>query len=317
MPSSVAVPPAAPARPRADDRPAAAGGGRGPRRLGPLLLTAPATLGLLLFFAAPFLTFVVYSVLTGAVYSFTVGAPLTFDNYADAVGTARNWPLIRNAGIIGLATGIVTIAVAVPVAYWLRYSAGAWQLPVLFAIVGTIFASYLVRIYAWRTMLGERGIVNQALMGVGLIDEPLGVLLYSRVAVVIALVHILLPFAVLMMYSAFRPLEPRYLECAADLGASTVTRWRRVVLPAIAAPVVSAFMLCFILAGADYVTPQFLGGARGSLIGVQIQTSFKALGDYAHGAALSIVLLVAVLVLYGLMRLALRLMGVGTLRWAA
>jgi spermidine/putrescine transport system permease protein len=317
MPSPVAAPPTAPARPGADGRAGAVGGGREPRRLGPLVLTAPATLGLLLFFAAPFLTFVVYSVMTGAVYSFKVGAPLTLENYTDAVGTATNWPLIRNAAIVGLATGLVTIAVSVPVAYWLRYSAGAWQLPVLFAIIGTIFASYLVRIYAWRTMLGERGIVNQALMGIGIIDQPLGVLLYSRVAVVIALVHILLPFAVLMMYSAFRPLEPRYLECAADLGASTFTRWRRVVLPAIAAPAVSAFMLSFILSAADYVTPQFLGGARGSLIGVQIQTSFKALGDYAHGAALSIVLLLAVLLLYGILKLALRLMGLGTMRWAA
>ena len=317
MASPVAAPPAAPAPPRADERPAAPGAGRAPRRLGPLLLTAPATLGLLLFLAAPFLTFLVYSVMTGAVYSFTVGAPLTFENYTDAVGTATNWPLVRNAAIVGLATGLVTIVVAVPVAYWLRYSAGAWQLPVLFAIIGTIFASYLVRIYAWRTMLGERGIVNETLMRIGVIDQPLGVLLYSRVAVVIALVHILLPFAVLMMYSAFRPLEPRYLECAADLGAPTITRWRRVVLPSIAAPAVSAFMLCFVLAGADYVTPQFLGGARGSLIGVQIQSSFKALGDYAHGAALSIVLLLAVVLLYGLLRLALRLMGVGTVRWAA
>ncbi|MDX6723468.1 MAG: spermidine/putrescine transport system permease protein [Solirubrobacteraceae bacterium] len=199
MASPVAAPPAAPAPPRADERPAAPGGGRAPRRLGPLLLTAPATLGLLLFLAAPFLTFLVYSVMTGAVYSFTVGAPLTFENYTDAVGTATNWPLVRNAAIVGLATGLVTIVVAVPVAYWLRYSAGAWQLPVLFAIVGTIFASYLVRIYAWRTMLGEHGIVNETLMRIGVIHEPLGVLLYSRVAVVIELVHILLPFAVLMM----------------------------------------------------------------------------------------------------------------------
>jgi spermidine/putrescine transport system permease protein len=290
---------------------------RRPRRLGPLAMSAPATAGLLLLFAAPFVTFVVYSVLTGAIYSFKVGAPLTLENYRDALTASANWPLMRNALIVGFATGLVTVGLAIPVGYWLRYSAGAWQLPVLFAITGTIFASYLVRIYAWRTMLGEHGIVNEALIRVGLVDEPLSFLLYSRVAVVVALVHILLPFAVLMTYTAFRPLEPRFLECAADLGASTLTRWRRVILPAIAAPAMSAFMLSYILAASDYVTPQFLGGSRGSLIGVQIQTSFKALGDYAQGAALSVLLLVSFLLLYGSLKLALRLLGVNQVRWAS
>jgi spermidine/putrescine transport system permease protein len=286
------------------------------RRLGPVALTAPATLGLLLFFAAPFVTFAVYSVLTGTVYSFRVGGPVTAENYVDVFTTAANWPLFRNALVIGAATGTVTLAVAIPVAYWMRYCAGAWQLPVLFAVTGTIFASYLVRIYAWRTMLGENGIVNQALTRLGLIDAPIGFLLYSRVAVVIALVHILLPFAVLMLFAAFRPLEPRFLEAAEDLGASRLERWRRVVLPCIAAPALTAFMLSFVLAASDYVTPQFLGGARGSLIGVQIQSSFKALGDYAQGAALSMVVLLSFVLLYALLRLALRLLRVDAIRWS-
>jgi spermidine/putrescine transport system permease protein len=186
---------------------------------------------------------------------------------------------------------------------------------VLFLITASMFASYLVRIYAWRTILGENGMLNTGLEGIGLIDEPIGFILFSRFAVTVALVHIFLPYVVLVLYAAFRPLEPRYLESAQDLGAGIVQRWRRVVLPLIAAPAVTSFLFVFILASADYVTPQFLGGTSGSMLGVQIQTSFKALGNWPLGAALSFLMLAAFLLCYGLSMLGLRIAKLDRIRW--
>ena len=107
---------------------------------------------------------------------------------------------------------------------------------VLFLITATLFASYLVRIYAWRTILGENGLLNSGLERLGLIDEPLGFLLYSRFAVTVALVHIFLPYVVLVLFAGFRPIAPGLLEAAQDLGANALTRWRKVILPLIAAP---------------------------------------------------------------------------------
>ena len=122
-----------------------------------------------------------------------------------------------------------------------------------------------------------------------------------------ALVHIFLPYVVLVLFAGFGPLSSGLLEAAQDLGAGPVTRWRRVILPLIAAPAATAFVFVFILSAADYVTPQFLGGTSGGLLGVQIQAQIKAIGDWPLGAALSMLMLAAFLVCYVLMALGLRL----------
>jgi spermidine/putrescine transport system permease protein len=285
------------------------------RGLGPLALTAPAAAGMLLFAAAPIVTFVIYSVISGALYTFAASTPFTLENYTDVLSSSANRSLAANSAIVGGLAGGICVTLGIPVAYWLRYQAGRWELPVLFLVVTAMFASYLVRIFAWRTMLGDNGIVNRALLDIGVIGEPLSFLLYSRFALVVAIVHIMLPWVILIMYAGFRPLEPRYLEAARDLGAGAITRWRRVILPLIAAPAVAAFMLCFMLGSADYVTPQFLAGPQDSMIGVAVQNAFKALGDYPLGAAMGVVVLISYAVLYALLSLALRLMRLNRVEW--
>jgi spermidine/putrescine transport system permease protein len=295
------VPPAAPA----------------PRRLraGPIALTAPAALGLLIFFAAPVTVFLVYSFLTGAAFSFGADTPFTIDNYVDVFQAPSTGALLRNSAIVGLLVAAACLLIGIPFAYWVRYHAGRLQNLVLLLVIAALFASYLVRIYAWRSMLGTDGVINSGLESLGVIDEPLGFLVFSRFAIVVAIVHILLPFVILILYAGFRPLDPRYLEASEDLGAGLVQRWRRVVLPLIAVPAMSAFMLCFVLASADYVTPQFLGGPQSSMVGVQIQNYFKAQGDYPLGAALAITVLLGYLIIQGLLLLGLRLMGVRRVNW--
>jgi spermidine/putrescine transport system permease protein len=196
-----------------------------------------------------------------------------------------------------------------------RYHAGRWQQLVLLLVVAAMFASYLVRIYAWRTMLGTDGVINATLEQIGIIDEPLGFLVFSRFAVVVAITHIMLPFVILVLYAGFRPLEPRIIEAAEDLGAGTAHRLRTVVLPLIAVPAATAFMLCFVIGSADYVTPQFLGGPRGSLVGVQVSNYFQAQGDYPLGAALGITVLAGYLIVQGLLLLALRIAGIRRVEW--
>jgi spermidine/putrescine transport system permease protein len=295
--------------------PAAAARRRRGLHVGPIALTAPAALGLLIFFAAPVSVFLVYSLLTGAAFSFSADTPFTIQNFIDVFEAPSTGDLMVNSLIVGLLVGAVCLLIGIPFAYWVRYHAGRLQQLVLLLVVAALFASYLVRIYAWRTMLGTDGVINSTLESLGAIDEPLGFLVFSRFAVVVAIVHILLPFVILILYAAFRPLEPRYFEASEDLGAGTVQRWRRIVLPLIAVPAMSAFMLCFVLASADYVTPQFLGGPESSMVGVQIQNYFKAQGDYALGAALAVTVLVGYLIVQGLLLLSMRLMGIRRVRW--
>ncbi len=282
-------------------------------RLGPLVLTAPVVVGLLFFFVAPLAAFFVYSFLTAGL--FEVGGPITLDAYRDAVTTGVNGTLAVNSFVVGICTAVVTLLLALPVAYWLRYAAGRWQMVVLLLIVVSMFASYLVRIYAWRSILGDNGLLNTGLRDIGLIDESLDFLLFNRFSVTVALVHIFLPYVVLVLYAGFRPIAPALLEGAQDLGGGSFAQWRRVVLPLIAAPAATSFLFVFVLSAADYVTPQFLGGTSGAMLGVRIQTALTGVGDWPLGAALAFLMLAAFLVCYLITMVGLRILNLDRIRF--
>ena len=204
-------------------------------------------------------------------------------------------------------TATVCVATGIPVAYWIRYYAQKWGNVVLLLVVVSMFASYLVRIYAWRSILGERGLLNSGLEAIGVIDAPLTFLLYNKLAVVLALVHIFLPYVVLVLFAGLRPIRADYFEAAQDLGASAVKRWTRVVIPLLAPQLATSWIFVFILSAGDYVTPQFLGGINGSMIGVLIQQNFSVTGTWAGGAAVSLLLLLvfagAYLLVMGILRI--------------
>ena len=285
--------------------------------LGPLALALPAIIGIALLFVAPFVTFVVYSVLTAGVLPFQADAPITLDAYGHFLNSGVNHNLARNSAWTGLFAAVTTVAISLPVAFWLRYAAGSHRNLVLLLITATIFASYLVRIYAWRSMLGQNGFLNSALISVGVIDAPLQFILFNRFAVTVALIHIFLPYVVLLLYAALGPVSINLLEAAQDLGAGVTRRWTHVLLPLVAAPAATAFIFVFILSASDYVTPQFLGGTKGIMLGVRIQESFLKTGDWPAGAAGALTMLVAFLLLYLIVSFALRLLGLRSLRFVS
>jgi spermidine/putrescine transport system permease protein len=284
-------------------------------RPGPGFLVVPAALGLLLLFAAPLGVFFLYSFLTNSLYE--VSGPFTLDAYRDALTTDVNRTLAVNSFVVGFTSATATIVVGLPIAYWLRFAAGRLQLFVLFLITATLFASYLVRIFAWQSILGGNGLLNSGLRRLGIIDEPLGFLLYNRFAVTVALVHIFLPYVILVLYAGFRPVSPALVEAAQDLGANAVTRWRRVILPLMAAPASAAFLLVFVLSASDYVTPQFVGGTDGALLGVRIQAALTGVGNWPLGAALSFLMLGAFLLCYLLSAIALRIVRLDRIRFVS
>jgi spermidine/putrescine transport system permease protein len=293
--------------------PAEARSARGPKNRRALTLAAPAAGYLILFLVVPVITLLAYSVLTAGFFS--ASTPFTLDNYKQALESDLTWQLGRNSLIVGALTAGISVLIAVPVAYWLRYHAGRWQLPVMFLIALSMFASYLVRIYAWRTILGTNGVLNTALIDLGLIDHPSSLFIFNQAAIVIALVHISVPYVVLVMFAAFRPIEPRYLEAARDLGGGAAQRWRRVILPLIAGPAISAFIFIFVLASADFVTPQFLGGPGDAMLGISIAQQFTASGNWALAAALSGLMLIAYAICFAIAALGLRLAGLSRIRW--
>ncbi|SCL34320.1 spermidine/putrescine transport system permease protein [Micromonospora rhizosphaerae] len=295
--------------PQADVADVAAAPPPAPARRRGWLLTLPAVVVLGFLLVAPFLVFTVYAFLQGGFYEVT--GTFTLSNFTSAVGSDLTRRLTLNALGIGFVTAVLSLALGVPLAYAMRYRAGRLEYPLLALVVFSMFTSYLVRIYAWRVILGNDGLLTQLLGPVGLAPRD-GSLLFSKPAVVAALVHIFVPYVALVAYAAFRNIPGDFLDLAADLGAGRVQRWRRVVLPLVAPAAASGFLYTFVLAASDYVTPQFLGGTDGNMVGLQISQQFTQFGNYPLGAATSIIVLLLFMLAYAVVTGFLRVLGLNS-----
>lgn len=186
---------------------------------------------------------------------------------------------------LGIAT--VTTAIAFAVAYLIRFKAGRFGLVLLLVTLITMFGGYLVKIYAWKTILGRHGILNEFLRGIGVIDEPISWILYNPTAVVLTLAHFLLPFAVLPIYGSLRGIGEAPLQAARDLGASPRRVLIDIILPQCQPGMFAAFALAFLLSAGDYVTPRLVGGPQSIMVGNFIESQFVNRLNAPIGSALS------------------------------
>ena len=243
---------------------------------------------------------------------FTVERTLTWDNYARVFEDSGYWRLILKSLLVGFVASLV----AVPLAYVVAYAAifrfkRAGNL-LLALVMLSMLASYIVRIYAWKSILGPEGLVNNLLQSIHLVDRPLEFLLYGNFALVLTLVNILVPFAVLPIYSALQNVDRDTIAASRDLGSSGARTFRLVTLPLSMPGVSAALLFCFILASADYVTPQLVGGTNGLLVGRVISDQFGPAGNLPFGAALAVAMLVSLAVailMLGVLGRALDLVG--------
>ncbi|GAA0762654.1 ABC transporter permease [Ideonella azotifigens] len=188
-----------------------------------------------------------------------------------------------------------------PLAYWLS-TLNARQANVLMILVLVPFwTSILVRVAAWIVLLQREGLVNSALMGVGVIQEPLA-LLFNRTGVIISMTHILLPFMILPLYSVMKSVSPTYLRAAVSLGSPPLAAFFRVYVPQTLPGVGAGGLLVFILAIGYYVTPALLGGADDQMLSYYIAQYTNVDINWGMACALGAILLTATLVLYALYR---------------
>ncbi|MEM6679117.1 MAG: ABC transporter permease, partial [Pseudomonadota bacterium] len=160
------------------------------------------------------------------------------------------------------------------------------------------WTSYLLRVFAWKIVLGFNGMINASLTGIGIIDQPLEFLLYSPTAVVITLTHAWAAFAILPIYVSLEKIDRSLLEAATDLGDGPWTRFFRITLPLSMPGVIAAMLLIFIPTVGDYVTPALLGGPDGMMIGNLIQLQFGAANNWPMGSALAIVMMATVAAIF-------------------
>ncbi|MGH7566020.1 MAG: ABC transporter permease [Gemmatimonadota bacterium] len=254
-------------------------------------LLAPGTLWLVAFFVVPILIMAGYSVMERGTYG-GVEPGFTLEPYARFFDPLYLRILVRTFGLAALTTAICLL-VGYPLAYAIA-GARRWKYALLFLVVLPFWTSFLVRTYAVMFLLRDTGLVNSALMAVGVIEAPI-TLLYTPGAVLAGLVYGYLPFMVLPVYASLEKLDPAFLEAAESLGARPAARFLRVTLPLSLPGVVAGCLLVFIPSLGAFLTPDLLGGAKQVMIGNLVQQQFGAARDWPFGAAASFVLMALVL----------------------
>ncbi|MBS0563263.1 MAG: ABC transporter permease [Proteobacteria bacterium] len=251
-----------------------------------LMGPAAAVLGFL--FLLPLVWFLVVSFYRVQLFQMIPDASLA--NYTKVLADYAG-PIAFTAAIAAAIAAITTV-LAFVVAHMIWARGGAFGAFLLGATLLTLFGGYLVKIYAWRTILGREGVINSTLVGLGLVKQPIDALLYSPTAVVLVLVSYLLPFAILPLYGALRAVDPVSIEAARDLGATPAGVLRDAVLPLCVPALATSFALCFLLTAGDFVTPRLVGGTQTFMMGNFIESQFGLRMNVPLGAAMTFTTLV-------------------------
>lgn len=259
-----------------------------------------------LFFLFPLALIVGYSFWT--VVDYEVVRDWSLDNFHYLLSvSAYSRTFLSTLWMSGAVT-ILDLVVAFPVAYWLaRYVPERWQRPLLALLIVPFLASYLLRVYAWVTILDSNGLVNTVLQDVGIFSEP-HALLYNRSAVIVVLVYLYFPFAALTLYAALKSFDMDQLTAAMDLGASRVKAIRTIMLPQIRPGITTAAIFVFVPVMGEYLVPQIIGGTDGIMYGNLIATFFQG-GQYTRGAAAAVLVTAVIVLLLVTFRRSLELRG--------
>jgi spermidine/putrescine transport system permease protein len=259
------------------------------------LLLSPAMAVLLFALAAPIALLVLYSFWTQN--GLVLDTNPTFAQYA-AIASREGYRtlFLRSIAISSLVT-LITVALAYPMAYFVAFRVTNAKFIWLLLLTIPFWTSYLLRVFAWKVILGFDGVINSALISLGLISKPLEFLLYNPTAVVVTLAHAYAAFAILPIYVSLEKIDRSLLEAAADLGDGPLRRFLRVTLPLSLSGVLGAAVLIFVPTTGDYVTPTLVGGSDGVMIANIIQVQFGRVNNWPLGAALAIGSMAAVAVI--------------------
>ncbi len=258
-------------------------------RLGRLAPALPGAVALLVLFIAPMAFMLVFSFWRTDV-DFNLVPDWNLGNYLKFFTVPTYLRTFLKTMVMAAAVTAAGLAAALPFTYFLvRYVSRRWQRLILLAVIVPFWTSYLLRVYAWQAILGERGALNQALMALGILEEPSRLFVYNDVAVFIVLVYVYFPFAALALYAAIEKFDFSQLHAAQDLGARPDRAFRHILLPQIRSGIITACIFMFIPILGEFLTPTLVGGVQGSLIANLVVNFFRG-AQIAQGAAFAIVI---------------------------
>lgn len=266
----------------------------GQRNALPYWLTAPGVLMTLAFVALPLVI-----TLSLSLYPFlpdgAIGDQITWANYAGVASDGYFHVIFaRTFGMAALVT-LICIAIGVPEAYVLSRLSQRWRTVSIVIVVGPMLISVVVRTLGWAVLLGNEGVINKVLLAIGLVDAPVK-MMFTFTGVVVALVHVLVPFMVLAVWASLQKLDVTTEHAAQSLGAGLMTVMRRIVFPQVIPGVLSGGLIVFSLAASAFATPAIIGGRRLKVVPTTIYDEFLGNLNWPLGATLAVVLVVIVLV---------------------
>jgi spermidine/putrescine transport system permease protein len=255
-------------------------------------LLSPTLLVMICALALPIFTLVVYSFWTQDYVQFD--KTVTLKNYETFFDRSMYGGLLLRSIRMSATVTVITILLAYPVAYFLAFKVRKNIMTWLILINLPFWTSYLLRVLAWKIMLGNNGVINSTLLELDVIQGPLEFLLYSRFAVILTLVHAWAAFAILPIYLSLSKIDRSLLEAAADLGESPVRTFLRVTLPLSMPGVIAAAVIEFIPTVGDFITPVMVGGPKGMMFGQIIAAQFGEANNWPLGAALTIIMMMTI-----------------------
>jgi len=257
-----------------------------------LALISPTFLYALLLLLAPILVIIAFSFWTQTYLD--IDHTPTLKNYAEAwTDPLYRTLMFRSLAVSALVT-LITVLLAYPMAYYLSFQVKNHKALWLFLITIPFWTSYLLRVFAWKIILGYNGVVNTTFLELGIISAPMEFLLYNVNSVVITLAHAWAPFAILPIFVSLEKIDRSLLEAATDLGDGPIRRFLRVTLPLSIPGVIAAALIVFIPTVGDYVTPRLVGGKDGLMIANMVQVQFGKANNWPLGAALAVSTMVIV-----------------------
>lgn len=260
-------------------------------------LAGPSVFWLSAFLLAPLLLLTAYSFRAGMSGAFFKDWVPTLENYRILFATPTFLELLAVSTGIALLVALAATALAYPVAYYIVFHARARAGIYIVLLLIPFWISYLLRVMAWKLILGSSGVVNALLLWLGLIQEPVSIFFYSRFAVVITLIYVWIPFVTLPILATLYRIDRSVLEAAASLGATPAQRFWRVTFPLSRPGLIAGAVMVFIPTVGEYVTPLLVGGSTGAMYGNIIQDFFGRSANWPLGAALAVVMLAGTMVL--------------------
>jgi len=266
----------------------------------PWLLMAAPSVWLAIFFVAPLALMAFYSLrpnMEGGLFAW--GWQPTLSNYRTILQGESYLPLLWVSIRVALVVAFCATLLSYPLAYFLVFRARLRAPLLLTLLILPFWTSYLLRIISWKVILGSNGVINSLLTYIGLVDQPVPLLIYSRLAVVVTLVYVWLPFVALPIYAALQRIDASLLEAATILGAPRWLAFLRVTFPLSLPGVIAGFFMVFIPTVGEFVTPLLVGGSRGALYGNLIEIFFGDGINWPLGAAMAFIMLLGVFALAG------------------